>query len=201
MCCPALLAACGNHSGEAEHHSGIGLKLFRFIPDAVFTFTPESCSRSSRNTVRNHTGIAFTLPRIPHSSPESLSIEQRFAGQPTANILVRLVGVAAGGIQNSEDLRWQRTCSFWTWRQLCQDGSFLNHQLLFVSSPSPGGQLVGSIPILSFAPPAKRWVQPKYFSVVRTARVQAEIESGLDRPRGEMSRLQVRPVANDQPSY
>jgi hypothetical protein len=65
LCCPALLAACGNHSGEAEHHSGIGLKLFGFIPEAVFTFTPESCSRSSRNTVRNHTGIAFTLPRIP----------------------------------------------------------------------------------------------------------------------------------------
>jgi hypothetical protein len=68
LCCPALLAACGNHSGEAEHHSGIGLKLFGFIPEAVFTFIPESCSRSSRNTVRNHTGIAFTLPRIPHTS-------------------------------------------------------------------------------------------------------------------------------------
>jgi hypothetical protein len=32
----------------------------------VFTFIPESCSRSSRNTVRNHPGIAFILPRIPH---------------------------------------------------------------------------------------------------------------------------------------
>jgi hypothetical protein len=52
LCCPALLAACGNHFGEAEDHSGIGLKLFGFIPEAVFTFTPESCSRSSRNTVR-----------------------------------------------------------------------------------------------------------------------------------------------------
>ncbi len=66
MCCPALLAACGNHSGEAERASGIGLKLFGFIPEPVFTFIPESCSRSSRNTVRNHPGIAFTLPRIPH---------------------------------------------------------------------------------------------------------------------------------------
>src|SRR5215831_4334413 len=55
--CPALLATCENHSGEAEHDSGIGLKPFGFIP--------ESCSRSSRNTVRHYRGIAFTLPRIP----------------------------------------------------------------------------------------------------------------------------------------
>src|SRR5581483_12223035 len=45
--------------------SGICLKLFGFIPEPVFTFIPESCSGSSRNTVRNHRGIAFTLPRIP----------------------------------------------------------------------------------------------------------------------------------------
>jgi hypothetical protein len=67
LCCPALLAACGNHSGEAEHLSGIGLKLFGFIAELVFAFIPESCSRSSRNAVRHHPGIAFTLPRIPHS--------------------------------------------------------------------------------------------------------------------------------------
>jgi hypothetical protein len=67
LCCPALLRACGNHSGEAEHDSGIGLKLFGFIAESVFTFIPESCSRSSRNNVRNHPGIAFTLPRIPHA--------------------------------------------------------------------------------------------------------------------------------------
>ena len=66
MCCPAPLSACGNHSGEAERRSGIGLKLFGFIPEPVFTFIPESCSGSSRNTVRNHPGIAFILPRIPH---------------------------------------------------------------------------------------------------------------------------------------
>ncbi len=65
MCCPALLRACGNHSGEAERSYGIGLKLFGFIPEPVFTFIPESCSGSSRNTVRNHPGIAFILPRIP----------------------------------------------------------------------------------------------------------------------------------------
>lgn len=28
--------------------------------------TLRGCSRSSRNTVRTHPGIAFTLPRIPH---------------------------------------------------------------------------------------------------------------------------------------
>jgi hypothetical protein len=66
LCCPALLRPCGNHSGEAERSSGIGLKLFGFIPEPVFTFIPESCSRSSRNTVRNHPGIAFILLRIPH---------------------------------------------------------------------------------------------------------------------------------------
>jgi len=37
-----------------------------FIPEPVFTFIPESCSGSSRNSVRNHPGIAFILPRIPH---------------------------------------------------------------------------------------------------------------------------------------
>jgi hypothetical protein len=72
LCCPALPPACGNHSGEAEHDSGIGLKLFGFIPEPVFTFIPESCSGSSRNAVRNHPGIAFTLPRIPQAAAEKL---------------------------------------------------------------------------------------------------------------------------------
>src|ERR1700677_3715278 len=67
LCCPAPLSACGNHSGEAERSYGIGLKLFGFIPEPVFTFIPESCSESSRNTVRNHPGIAFALPRIPQN--------------------------------------------------------------------------------------------------------------------------------------
>jgi hypothetical protein len=53
---------------QAERDSGIGLKLFGFIAESVFTFIPESCSRSSRNSVRNHPGIAFTFPRIPHIS-------------------------------------------------------------------------------------------------------------------------------------
>ena len=52
-------ATCGNHSGEAEHHSGIGLKLFGFIP--------ESCSPSSRNRVRDQPGTLFGF------TPESRS--------------------------------------------------------------------------------------------------------------------------------
>jgi outer membrane protein TolC len=79
LCCPALLRACGNHSGEAEHHSGIGLKLFGFIPEQVFTFIPESCSRSPRNTVRNHSGMAFILSRIPHSRELTLPEAVRLA--------------------------------------------------------------------------------------------------------------------------
>jgi hypothetical protein len=50
---------------QAERGSGIGLKLFGFIAESVFTFIPESCSRSTRNSVRNHPGIAFTFLRIP----------------------------------------------------------------------------------------------------------------------------------------
>jgi hypothetical protein len=52
---------------QAERDSGVSLKLFGFIADSVFTFIPEYCSRSSRNSVRNHPGIAFTFLRIPHS--------------------------------------------------------------------------------------------------------------------------------------
>ena len=52
---------------QAERYSGIGLKLFGFIPETAFTFIPESCSGSSRNAVRNHPGIAFILPRIPQA--------------------------------------------------------------------------------------------------------------------------------------
>src|ERR1700683_4492947 len=53
---------------QAEPRSGIGLKLFGFIAESVFTFIPDSCSRSPRNSVRNHPGIAFTFPRIPQPS-------------------------------------------------------------------------------------------------------------------------------------
>jgi hypothetical protein len=56
---------CGNHSGEAERDSGVGLKVFGFIVESVFAFIPESCSGSFRNAVRHHRGIAFILPRIP----------------------------------------------------------------------------------------------------------------------------------------
>jgi hypothetical protein len=64
-CVVQRCSACGNHSGEAEHLSGIGLNLFGFIAESVFTFIPESRLRSPRNAVRNHPGIAFILPRIP----------------------------------------------------------------------------------------------------------------------------------------
>ena len=50
---------------QAERDSGIGLKLFGFIAESVFTIIPESCSGSSWNSVRNHPGIAFTFDRIP----------------------------------------------------------------------------------------------------------------------------------------
>jgi hypothetical protein len=73
LCCPARLSACGNHSGEAEHNSAVGLKLFGFIAESTFTFIPESCSRSSRNSVRNQPGIAFILPRIPHEECRRLN--------------------------------------------------------------------------------------------------------------------------------
>src|ERR1700733_16177232 len=50
---------------QAERVSGIDLKLFGFIAESVFTFIPEYCSGSPRNSVRNHPGIGFTFPRIP----------------------------------------------------------------------------------------------------------------------------------------
>ena len=67
MCCPALLRACGNHSGEAERCSGIGLKLFGFIAEPVFAFIPESCSRSPRNAVRNHPESRSSCSGFPKS--------------------------------------------------------------------------------------------------------------------------------------
>ena len=51
---------------QAERGSGIGLKVFGFIAESVFTFIPEPCSGSPRNNVRNHPGTAFTFARIPH---------------------------------------------------------------------------------------------------------------------------------------
>jgi hypothetical protein len=63
-CCPAPLV-CGDQSDEAEHGSGIGLKLLGFIGNR--------CSYSSRIAVRNHPGfgvryrpgIAFTSSKNP----------------------------------------------------------------------------------------------------------------------------------------
>jgi hypothetical protein len=50
----------------ARCDSGVGLKLFGFIAEPVFTFIPEFCSKSRRNAVRHHPGIAFTLLRNPY---------------------------------------------------------------------------------------------------------------------------------------
>jgi hypothetical protein len=43
---------------QAERGSEIGQILFGFIAESVLTIIPESCSGSSRNGVRNHSGIA-----------------------------------------------------------------------------------------------------------------------------------------------
>ena len=53
---------------QAERDSGLGLKLFSFIAESVFTFVPEPCSRSS--------GTAFGI------IPEWRS---RFFGFPTSH--------------------------------------------------------------------------------------------------------------------
>jgi hypothetical protein len=62
---------------HAERDSGIGLKLFGFIAESVFTIIPEPSSGSSWNSVRNHPGIAFTLNRIPHVSEISKNVPHR----------------------------------------------------------------------------------------------------------------------------
>jgi hypothetical protein len=56
---------------QAERGSGIGLKMFSFIAESVFTIIPESCSGSSWNSVRNHPGIAFTFVRIPQTMTQT----------------------------------------------------------------------------------------------------------------------------------
>src|SRR5580700_9423195 len=63
LCCPAPLSLWKSFRAQAERDSGIGLKLFGFIAESVFTFIPEHCSSSTRNTVRDHPGIAFTFDR------------------------------------------------------------------------------------------------------------------------------------------
>ena len=61
-----------------ERDSGTSLKLFGFIAESVFTFTPESCSGSSRKSVRNHPGIAFRFPRIPHFAAKLSESPRRY---------------------------------------------------------------------------------------------------------------------------
>jgi hypothetical protein len=81
---------------QAERGSGIGLKLFGFIAESVFTIIPESCSGSSWNSVRNHPGIAFTLDRIPqehyrrsaHAEIERSSACERAGGISVNPVLI-----------------------------------------------------------------------------------------------------------------
>jgi hypothetical protein len=68
---------------QAERGSGIALKLFGFIAEPAFTIIPESCSGSSRYSVRNHPGIALTLHRIPLSGTQN--------GEPEKPLWLRLV--------------------------------------------------------------------------------------------------------------
>src|SRR5215469_16835459 len=44
------------------------LKSVQFQPGTVFTFIPEWCSESARNTVQLHRGIVFSFARIPQLS-------------------------------------------------------------------------------------------------------------------------------------
>src|SRR5437870_8942533 len=56
---------------QAERHSGRRQKLFAFPPESAFTFRPECCSESQRNSVRLQTGIVFTFDRIPQGNPNA----------------------------------------------------------------------------------------------------------------------------------
>ena len=63
--CPAVAASAvgspvRNIPLQAERYSAGGQK--------VFAFPRERCSPSDRNTVRDHTGIAFIFDRIPPKS-------------------------------------------------------------------------------------------------------------------------------------
>ena len=51
---------------QAEQRSGPRRKVFDFAPEFVFAFSPESCSTSPRNAVRNRPGTLFGFLRIPH---------------------------------------------------------------------------------------------------------------------------------------
>jgi len=65
--CPASSAVCGKRSGDGERDSGLPPKVFGIAPESAFTISPELCSESTRNRVRLHPGMAFTIARIPYS--------------------------------------------------------------------------------------------------------------------------------------
>ena len=78
LCCPAPLSLWKSFRAQAERGSGIGLKLFGFIAESVFTFIPEPCSGSPGMTFGIIPESAFTFVRNPHS-PLMLSLSATFA--------------------------------------------------------------------------------------------------------------------------
>jgi hypothetical protein len=64
------LLACGDHSGEAEHLSGIGLTLFGFIAELVFAFIPERRSASSRNRKPCMSPLCCSAGPTPSARPD-----------------------------------------------------------------------------------------------------------------------------------
>jgi hypothetical protein len=90
----------------------------------VFTFIPESCSGSPRNTVRNHPGIAFTFLRIPQftwyarsidaydrtlrTHPEKLLRGRRTAYQKVAGLAARIGDPARASAAAGKELEIDR---------------------------------------------------------------------------------------------
>src|ERR1017187_5174393 len=67
---------------QAEQHSGVGQKVFGFVPESVFSFSPEWCSESARNPVRLHPGTLFGLPRNTHLSATFTACDFHSIGRP-----------------------------------------------------------------------------------------------------------------------
>ena len=69
----------------------------------MFTFIPESCSRSPRNSVRNHPGIAFTFPRIPQEAKK-----ERAVGLPKPTLATVFEVVVSGKVYRVAGAALQR---------------------------------------------------------------------------------------------
>jgi hypothetical protein len=64
--CPASSAVWWKTFRHGERDSGLARKVFGIAPEPAFTISPERCSESTRNPVRLHPGMAFSIARIPH---------------------------------------------------------------------------------------------------------------------------------------